>query len=84
MKIKKYKISPEFLKILFSGRKHYWRVISGQWPNDSEIITVNINNLYDEYIYIYVKSDTFPDIPIGDPFPTEEMIIENYGEPCER
>jgi hypothetical protein len=80
MKIKRFDISVEIFKELFNGKRHEFKVIANQLPEDAQLvrISVNPNESTIRTISAFYTSETFPDLPDGTLMESDKICLSVY------
>jgi hypothetical protein len=74
MKIRIFKLSPEFLVDLFNGKVSNF---TSNLPSDAEILDIKMD-LFTKQVSVVVRSDNFEDVAESMPFP--ELILSKTAE----
>jgi len=83
MKIKRFDISIEMLKVIFGPGRKDWEVECNALPEDAKIVRILSMDNYAASIStlsLFVISDTFPDVPDGSLLKPETIWIRQYHQ----
>jgi hypothetical protein len=80
MKIKRYDITPDLLKMFFSGERFDIQATENALPADAELvrITVNEHKSTPRTISLFYTSASFPDLPEGTILESEKILFTRH------
>ena len=78
MRIKRFDISSDLLKLLFDGEEKHFKVIEGALPDDAVLIRVWVDPYQStpNMLSLFYVSTEFPDLKDGMQIQTEKVILE--------
>ena len=80
MRIKRFDLTPEVLKLFFSGGRFDIQVIENALPADAELVRIhtNQNESTPGAISLFYTSASFPDLPEGYLLDSERIVFTKY------
>lgn len=80
MKIKRFDITVEFIRDIFSSGTKHWKVIRNALPEDAELVRIYVsqNKSTPDILSLYFTSNSFQDLPEGTNIGSEPISILKY------
>lgn len=80
MKVKRFDVSPEFLKMILSGERIDFEAQKKYLPSDSELVRIFVDEKQSSpnIISFIFHSNEFPDLPEGSSIERETVLFGKY------
>ena len=80
MRIKRFDITPEFLKMFFDGERKDLQATKNALPKDAELVRIAVNEYEStpRTISLFYTSASFPDLPEGSALEPERIFFTRY------